>query len=128
MKKYIREMVYNKYAGHCAYCGCEIDYEDMQVDHIVPIERGIKDDILLCIGRERGTDDISNLNPSCRPCNRRKLDFTVDEFRQEIEKCHERMLRDSTNYRQLVRFGQIKLVNRGKIKFYFENIPELKIK
>ena len=29
-----RMAVYNKFDGHCAYCGCEIDISDMQVDHI----------------------------------------------------------------------------------------------
>ena len=32
--KKIREQVYQKYNGHCAYCGCELDYKDMQVDHV----------------------------------------------------------------------------------------------
>lgn len=29
----IRRQVYEKCNGHCAYCGCELKYEDMQVDH-----------------------------------------------------------------------------------------------
>ena len=29
MNKNIRQAVYAKYNGHCAYCGCEIDYKDM---------------------------------------------------------------------------------------------------
>ena len=33
---FIRHAVYAKYNGHCAYCGCEIDYKDMQIDHIKP--------------------------------------------------------------------------------------------
>lgn len=37
---FIRQAVYAKYNGHCAYCGCEIDYNDMQVDHIEPKCRG----------------------------------------------------------------------------------------
>ena len=36
ISKKTREIVYNKYNGHCAYCGCEIEMKDMQVDHIVP--------------------------------------------------------------------------------------------
>ena len=31
--KATREAVYRKYNGHCAYCGCELEYKDMQVDH-----------------------------------------------------------------------------------------------
>ena len=30
-----RMKVWQKYNGHCAYCGCEIMLEEMQVDHIV---------------------------------------------------------------------------------------------
>lgn len=29
-----RLKIYEKYNGHCAYCGCELNYKDMQVDHI----------------------------------------------------------------------------------------------
>ena len=32
-----REAVYRKYNGHCAYCGREIAYKDMQVDHFLPL-------------------------------------------------------------------------------------------
>lgn len=31
-----RMIVYEKYDGHCAYCGEKIAYEDMQVDHFIP--------------------------------------------------------------------------------------------
>lgn len=30
-----RTAIYNKYSGHCAYCGKEIEYKDMQVDHLI---------------------------------------------------------------------------------------------
>ena len=32
-----RMAVYEKTNGHCAYCGCELEYKDMQVDHVIPI-------------------------------------------------------------------------------------------
>lgn len=32
ISKKTREAVYQKYAGHCAYCGRPIAYKDMQVD------------------------------------------------------------------------------------------------
>jgi 5-methylcytosine-specific restriction endonuclease McrA len=35
-----RRLVYDKYGGRCAYCGKELRFEDMQVDHIVPVWRG----------------------------------------------------------------------------------------
>lgn len=37
ISKKIREEVYRKYDGHCAYCGREIAYKDMQVDHFRPV-------------------------------------------------------------------------------------------
>lgn len=56
-----REAVYRKYDGHCAYCGHEIAYKDMQVDHFQPLRAwGIED---------AGTDDLDNLMPACRMCN-----------------------------------------------------------
>ena len=32
-----RMAVYRKTNGRCAYCGCVLEYKDMQVDHIIPI-------------------------------------------------------------------------------------------
>ena len=28
-----RKLVYQMYDGRCAYCGCELEFKDMQVDH-----------------------------------------------------------------------------------------------
>ena len=38
--KQTRLTVYNKCNGHCAYCGCKLEYKDMQVDHITAVGRG----------------------------------------------------------------------------------------
>lgn len=35
--KSIRMTVYQKCNGHCAYCGCNLEYRDMQVDHVIPL-------------------------------------------------------------------------------------------
>lgn len=34
--KSIRMTVYQKCNGHCAYCGSNLEYKDMQVDHVIP--------------------------------------------------------------------------------------------
>lgn len=31
-----RLRVFNKYGGHCAYCGREMEIKEMQVDHMIP--------------------------------------------------------------------------------------------
>lgn len=43
--KKVRQSVYLMYNGHCAYCGTEIAYKDMQVDHATPLRIGGADDI-----------------------------------------------------------------------------------
>ena len=70
MKVY-RQKVYEKYNGHCAYCGKTIALKDMQVDHILPKRNG-------------GTDDIDNLNPSCRLCNHYKRAAGIKTFRNDL--------------------------------------------
>lgn len=121
-----RQLILNKYHNHCAYCGCEITLKTMQVDHIVPKRRGDTQeglDYYASIGGTKivkGTDTFDNYNPSCAACNRRKGLLTLEQFRSELELCHERMMRHNANYRQMMRYGQITLVNNGKVKFYFE--------
>lgn len=66
-----RQKVYDKYNGHCAYCGKAIKIKDMQVDHILPKRNG-------------GTDDIANLNPSCRLCNHYKRAADTETFRNVL--------------------------------------------
>jgi 5-methylcytosine-specific restriction endonuclease McrA len=44
--------------GRCVYCG---SFYDLTIDHVVPRSKG-------------GTDDRSNLQTLCRPCNEKKAD------------------------------------------------------
>ena len=115
MKKADRQRVYEKYNGHCAYCGKEIAYKDMQVDHRVALYRGYG----TLVGVERGTDDFDNLMPSCRACNFRKGTMTVEQFREEIRKQCERIVKSSFQVRQSIDYGLLSL-NLHDIVFYFE--------
>ena len=76
-----RESVYAKYDGHCAYCGRAIDIKDMQVDHFRPLRAWGVEDV--------GTDDISNLMPSCRMCNHYKRANSLETFRRYIAEIRE---------------------------------------
>ena len=104
--KKIRELVYKKYNGHCAYCGCEIEYKDMQVDHVISVYG------------KYGSNDIDNLLPSCRMCNFYKSAFTLDEFRKNLETLHER-LRKPFIYRLALKYGLIE-EHKKDVVFYFE--------
>lgn len=76
--KETRKKVHEKFDGHCAYCGREIDLKDMQVDHVKSIRQG-------------GTDDFKNLFPSCRWCNHYKRSMDLEGFRTYLETLHERL-------------------------------------
>ena len=67
-----REEVYNKCGGHCAYCGKEITIKQMQVDHIEPHWHTLSEQQAKKSGIDKGSHNISNLNPSCARCNKWK--------------------------------------------------------
>ena len=113
-----RKVVYAKFKGRCAYCGDKILYKNMGVDHIIPKYRGSTHSEIRAYGLEKGTNDIENLNPSCKSCNSSKSTFTLDNWKKQLKLKHERLLRDISSYRILHRFGAIKYNNN--IKFYFE--------
>lgn len=105
--KRIREIVYAKCNGHCAYCGREIAYKDMQVDHIHAQYLG-------------GKDDVENLMPACRMCNYRKGTLSVEQFRQIIKNQADYVFR--TFAARMSRFyGLIERVDKP-IVFYFEKL------
>lgn len=110
--KKMREAVYAKYDGHCAYCGRPIDIKNMQVDHFLPLRAwGIE---------EAGTDNISNLMPACRMCNHYKRANSLETFRRYIAEIP-RKLRENYIYKVGVVYGNV-VENVKSIKFYFEEM------
>ena len=110
ISKKTREAVYQKYAGHCAYCGRPIAYKDMQVDHFRPLRAWDTEDA--------GTDDISNLMPACRMCNHYKRANSIETFRRYIREIPHK-LRDNYIYKVGLAYGNV--TEREKpIVFYFE--------
>lgn len=109
MKKPNRLEVYNKYNGHCAYCGIELDLCNMQIDHIIPQVHGHSEFI----------DDIKNYNPACPICNGWKHCDNLETFRrsilQQVRKCRDY----SRNFRMAERYGLVQEVIKPII-FYFE--------
>lgn len=103
--KAVRKQVYEKYNGHCAYCGRPIAYKDMQVDHIKAKYVG-------------GADELDNYNPACRMCNFYKGAMDIDHFRDQLKTVRER-LHKVYIYRLSLAYGLIKEKDNG-IEFYFE--------
>lgn len=107
--KKIRQQVYDKYGGHCAYCGREIAYKDMQVDHIHPLYYG-------------GDNDIVNLNPACRMCNFRKGTLYIENFRKEILYQVEGVCKTFQG-RMSLAYGLLQRIDKP-IVFYFETLTD----
>ncbi len=114
MRKKIRQKVYQKYNGKCAYCGCIIDYNEMQVDHIISKRNFPMHEY------DYDVNDEINMNPSCRSCNKFKDVFSIETFRQEISKQIDRLRRDRPTFRLAERFGLIECKEQKQVTFYFE--------
>ena len=86
MKKAERILVFNKYGGKCAYCGCELQ-KGWHVDHIQAIRRGDSDKSIEMMNKARNTplvrgeNSIENYNPSCRSCNIWKSTYSIENSR-----------------------------------------------
>ena len=67
----VREMIYKKADGRCELCGRKILYNDMTLDHIMPLAMG-------------GEDAESNLQCTCKACNEFKGRILPDDFIERI--------------------------------------------
>ena len=116
ISKKLREQVYQKYNGHCAYCGCELEIKDMQVDHVLSVARAkwIKDELNL--------NNIDNLMPSCRACNYYKDTYSIETLRKNLSTLMERV-RKQYIFRLAEKYGMVQEMNWDG-KFYFEKVND----
>jgi 5-methylcytosine-specific restriction endonuclease McrA len=95
-----RNELYNKYCGRCYLCGCDISFDNFQIEHVLPKARG-------------GLTNINNLNPVCGICNATKGPLTLDEYRRKIQNIH----KTSTGAILLCKYQSVEI---GEVVFYFE--------
>lgn len=117
--KKVRLEVYNKYNGHCAYCGKALEYKDMQVDHLIPHQRE-----RFKRYTEEELECFENYMPACRRCNHYKRAHSLKVFRKMIEEIPSKLFRDSYIYKVGLDYNLVQ-PNEHKVKFYFEEIEEL---
>jgi diadenosine tetraphosphate (Ap4A) HIT family hydrolase len=73
----VRYQVLTQAKGRCELCGIPAEQKALDVDHIVPRNKG-------------GSDDISNLQALCYSCNRMKRDSDDTDFRAVREEMYAR--------------------------------------
>ena len=105
--KKMRENAHGRFEGHCAYCGKQIKYSEMEIDFLLPVKYG-------------GKIEIENLLPSCRVCNRYRKNRKLEQFRSSLELIPKTLTRDSGAYRIAKQYNIIQDVSKPSVQFWFE--------
>lgn len=129
-----RELIFNKFNGHCAYCGCKLQ-KGWHVDEIEPVRRGweyIKDKNGNRIWDDKKREykrketvmhperfTLENQMPACASCNINKHSLSLEEFRSLIGGFMKHLNEHSTQYKIAKRYGLVQETIKP-IKFYFE--------
>jgi len=101
-----RAYLYEMFDGRCAYCGREMCFDQMTVDHKVSLANG-------------GADSLENKLPACLQCNNRKGSMTLGKFRKSLVNQVSVVRGMSPLFRMLEAYGIIE-VHEERVTFYFE--------
>jgi 5-methylcytosine-specific restriction endonuclease McrA len=115
-----RNKVYQKYDGHCAYCGKKITFKEMQVDHKIPKRNAVSLATKNLLG-EWVLPDLNvfeNLMPSCRRCNHYKRAESLNRYRGMIDTIPE-ILKENYIFKVALDYGLIEIKEWDGV-FYFE--------
>ena len=119
--KQIRESVWKKYGCRCAYCGCELEYKDMQIDHVKSVYKAEFDDNITDSELSRA----ENLMPSCRMCNYYKNVGDIGQFRERLLGTLKETAISSFQTRLAIKYGMV-IVKDWDGKFWFEKFESQK--
>ncbi|HHM9672843.1 TPA: HNH endonuclease, partial [Pseudomonas aeruginosa] len=111
-----RAELHMKYAGRCAYCGCELG-DRWHADHFEPVIR-LQDE---GVAENPANHTVGNMMPACAPCNISKGRQTLEGWRQWLAG-HINSLNSYTPiYRIAKAYGLI--VETGRpVVFHFESV------
>ena len=113
-KNKVREIVFKKYDGKCAYCGIDL-VKGWNVDHINPKING-------------GGNELENLNPSCKDCNNYKCHSQLETFRMYAKQMFNEKLnylfKSKTKMQVAINMGVI-IHNEWDGIFYYERVQIL---
>lgn len=66
MPKFRKKVLFNRDGWKCQYCGCKVNRDTAEVEHVLPTSRG-------------GVSSWQNCITACRPCNKTKSNRTPEE-------------------------------------------------
>lgn len=152
MDKKTRQLIFDKFGGKCAYCGCDLE-KGWHVDEIEPVRRNyewvpghwsnggtnyMSEQELFALGSKwvEGRDvfvsythperlNIDNQMPACASCNINKHSDSLETFRSLIQGFRKHLNELNTQYKISKRYGLIQEVNKP-IVFYFETFEKQK--
>lgn len=128
MKKELRDRIYHKFGGRCAYCG-EMLPARWHVDHFQPILRTWDETNLEMYNKRakkpliRGEESFENYMPACPSCNLLKSSLTIESFRNTISYFLTSLNKYSRQYQFAKKYGQLK-ETPTEIKFYYEEFSD----
>lgn len=132
-----RSIVFAKYNGRCAYCGCELQ-KGWHVDHLRPVGRyyeSIRDEGGFVIRDENGNsrkimrmeipenNHLENMVPSCASCNINKHGLSIEGFRNLIRGFLNSLNERSTQYKFAKKYGLLEETG-NPVLFYFETLED----
>lgn len=121
-----REALRAKFDGKCAYCGGSVG-DRMHADHLEPCIRVTKDPWSRPLPREEQRmlrperNTVANMMPACAPCNLHKGGYSLEGWRDIIQRSAAICRRDTSTFKAGERFGII-AVNEQPVVFYFESL------
>ena len=122
-----KEALRAKFDGRCAYCGCKLDR--MHADHMQPVIRLVNDpwgnplpaSERRMIKPERNV--VSNMMPACAPCNLHKGGYTLEGWRDIIQRSAVILRKQTSTFKAGERFGVIS-VSDDPVIFHFERVSQ----
>tara|TARA_Y100000310_G_scaffold8651_1_gene9184 strand:+ start:232 stop:501 length:270 start_codon:yes stop_codon:yes gene_type:complete len=71
----LKRRIFGRDEGRCYLCGDTYEYDQVVAEHVIPRGKG-------------GQTTLENLKIACRPCNRKKSDMSVEQFREKYGRGH----------------------------------------
>jgi 5-methylcytosine-specific restriction endonuclease McrA len=71
--RFRKKVLFNRDNWECQYCSTKLNWENITIDHVMPSSRG-------------GTTSWLNCVAACKPCNKRKANYTPDEANMPLLK------------------------------------------